>query len=1375
MYPFLPMLAPYLPPPLLRQVLANPVVPTQPAATHQFAAVLFVDVSGFTPLTESLAQHGTDGAEELTGLLNRYFQCVIPLLTAEGGEIVKFSGDALTVLFAADTEAPMVAVRRALQAAEALQAAMRDFQALPTSAGPVSLGMKIGIGVGTVVALQVGGVYGRWEYVVAGDPLAQVATAESQAIVGEIRLSPEATARCYPHPLLPRPAPPPALNTTADPLELATMLRCYIPGATQGWLGSGLRDWMGVLRPMSVLFLGVGGLDYTHPQSTDRLHALVCLVQETIYQYEGSLNKVVVDDKGTVILVLFGAPPLAHEDDALRAVCCALAVHTRLSSGDGAALEVRVAMGIATGRVFAGPVGSDTRREYTAMGDTVNLAARLMGQAGDGGILCSVATYQQTRTRVQFDELPPRRLKGKAGLVRVYRPLQVGTPQARRLDTATTGSLVGRQHEVAHLTTLLEHLEAGAGHVLILEGEAGIGKSRLVAELAAMMRQRGLAGLLGSGQSSEQQVPYRPWREILRSYFDLEPLPDRETRQQRVQQVVREVAPAHQERVPLLNDMLDLTLPDTTLTRALDAELRQQNLMILIVALLKVWSYERPLIIVLEDAQWLDRLSWTLTIQLARSLLRDATHPILVILVTRPLTPDLPATSFATTLRSLACTTTLELEGLPPAVMDQMVAGLLGVPPAAVPAPVAHLVHQRAGGNPFFAEELTLMLRDREILTSEPDPHTPTQHHWVLHGDPAKLVQTLPETVQGLILARVDRLPPERQLVLKVAAVIGDPCDETTLRAVLGQHMTLEDAQFQAHLHALHAHGLLVPDPITSDTVYHFKHSSIQEVTYQTLLRAQRQRLHTTIVAWYETTYLGTPPHSGMEHPPTPTLPASLAVISRLVHHAHYAADPQRERVYARLAGEQAAAQFANEEAVTYLSRALDLTPPPPPEADAATTHAVLHERYDLLLLREHTFGLLGTREAQAHDLEALQTLVETLGDARLQAQVALRRAAYADLVSDFRGAQAAAWAAIHLAQTSGDGATEAAGYLQLGTALLVQADYTEALPHLLQAQVLAQDATAPAIEARILLNMGNMLSDQGNLAEARDYYIEALRLYQAIGDRVGEEKALGNLGCVTADQGYYDEAQRSYAASLQLGQEIGDHYTASGMLCNLGGLALDHGDYATAQEYFAQALQRYREIGSRDGESIVLCNLCSVAEAQGAYIEASLAGEQALEIALAIEDRYGQGFALNKLGHALVGLERWDAAATTYQQALAVWEDLDLPHMALEAQAGLAAVARQQQQHAEALAQVETILVALEEQTLDAVEEPLRIYRRCYEVLRDQDDPRAAAVLAAAGALLLQRARRIDDTTMRHSFLTRIPTHHWLQQEQQRQGLPGA
>lgn len=1331
------ILGAYVPPAVARAALrhsrrALSSLSQSPQADRFAAAVLLADVSGFTPLTEALAQKGPAGAEELTHLLNGYFSRMIALIEAEGGQVAKFGGDALTVVFPARQEALGVAARRAVQAAEAMQAAMSEFATLETSVGPVALGMKIGVGAGEVVAAQVGGVRHHWEYVVAGDAVRQVVQAGQQARRGQAALSPEAEAVVAPHAVAPRPLPPLDWARVRDPAAVEAALRGYVPDVVVSWLEEELQDWLAVLRSISVLFTGIEGIDYAHAEAVERLHAFLCAAQEIIEHYQGSINKLAVDDKGTILIVLFGAPPRAHEDDPERALRCALDLQAAAERQG-----LQLLSGVTTGRVFAGPVGGETRREYTVMGDAVNLAARLMSVAARGQVSCDYETFRSARDRLAFEVLSPVRVKGKAGLIRVYRP----TGEAGRESEAEAGGvLVGRQVEAARLATCLDEVQAGRGRVLLIKGEAGIGKSRLVEELVGLMQERGIAGLRGVGSSIEQQTPYRAWREVFVSYFDLEEINDPAGRQRRVRSHVHDVAPELMERLPLLNDVLNLGLAENELTASLDTHLRHESLVSLLLALLRAWTVERPLVLVLEDAHWLDTLSWDLTAQAARAL-AVARAPLLLVVVMRPLAGEAARTE-PQALAGLAETEHLTLESLLPDETLLLAATRLGVTAGGLPAAVAELVRTRAGGNPFFAGELVYALRDGGLIAVETEGG---EARCVVSGDLARAAQTLPDTIQGIVLSRIDRLPPEEQLALKVAAVIGRTFAYATLYDTLGEHVETSDRLLRGHLDNFMRLDLTLLEAPEPELTFIFKHIITQEVAYETLLFAQRRQLHRTVALWYERTFGGAGQPAEGESSLVPYYPL-------LVYHWRQAENKDRERHYAVLAGRWAAAQFANVEAAGYFNRALALTP----EADLAA-------RYDLLLAREAVNDLRGEREAQARDLAALAALAGKMGDERRGAEVALRQANYYEVTSDYAAALEAAQRAIGQAQ---EPASETAGYIAWGKVLWRQGSYEVAHAPLERALALARQADDRQAEARGLYYLGDVYLYQSNYPAAQAHYRQALEIYRAAGHRQGEADSLSNLGVIHYELGDYAAARGYYEQVLSIFRTMGDRRGETMALNNLGTVYCDLGDYEAARDYHEQALDIRLAIGDRYGEAASLVNLGLVYHYLNDDEAARRHCERALVIQRGIGDRRGQGYSLTYLGHALAGLGELQVAAQIYDEAMRLRRELGQFGLALDDLAGLAGVALTLGDVERALEQVTEILDWIEANGPAGIEYPLQVYLTCYRVLRvtAAGEPavvaRAHSLLAGAHKLLMARAADISDEALRRKFLANVETN---------------
>ncbi|MCB0172011.1 MAG: tetratricopeptide repeat protein [Anaerolineae bacterium] len=1373
-------LAPYAPPAVVRAVAAEPRLPDRPQIERLPAAVLFADVSGFTPLTEALAQRGARGPEELTTLLNQYFTRMIDLIEAEGGEVVKFAGDAVMVLFPAGGEPLGYAVRRAAQAADAMQMAMTEFAQLQTSAGPVALGMKVGLGAGEVLVMQVGGVLDRWEYVIAGDVLRQVAEAEKQAERGDIILSPGAQAARHPDPLPARPLPQPDWPAVPHPAAVADVLQHYVPGPVRSWLERGLHAWLADFRAMGVMFIGVKGLNYDRPDILDKLHAFLSAAQTVIYRYQGTVNRLAVDDKGTVLLVLVGAPPFSHEDDALRTVRCGLDLQQTARQH-----ELELAIGITSSRIFSGPVGSTTRREYTVMGDAVNLAARLMSQAGPSGILCDEDTRRKTQQRIAFDTLSPVKLKGKSGLIPIFRPTDATQRQAVQARMGFLGrqKLVGRQAEVAHFQAVLAAVASDQSRVLILEGEAGIGKSRLIAEFIPLLEQQGMTALLGAGRSMEQETPFRAWRDIMTAFFNLSETTPPADQQQQVTAQVQAINPALVERLSLLNDILNLGLPDTELTANLEPTLRYQSLVSLMIALFQSAAGQSPPVIILEDAYWLDATSWDLTLQLVRGL-TVIQSPFLLMAAVRP--PEgLVMRPEPIILAQMDLAERLVLDTMPDDEIRHLAAARLGVSLDHVPAALTDLICQRAGGNPFYAEEVIHLLQDQAIIRlDEPDDPTPALKRLTV-GDLTTAVQQLPHTIQQVVQARIDRLPPEEQLTIKVAAVLGRTFTLTMLRDILAQYAAIEPRRLRAYMDDLTYLDLLPVETTEPEITYIFKHIITQEVAYSTLLFSQRHQLHLTVAEWYEVNYGG-------------QLDALAPYYPLLVHHYHHAEDAEQERHYAGLAGQQAARQYANAEAIRYFSRALILTP----ENDLAA-------QYELRLARERVHDLRGEREAQQQDLIALAALVEpdraeALDSRRVE--IALRQAHYAETTGDYPAATISAERALAESRAQGALLDESRSLNLLGLIARRQGRYDAAISWYEQAITVLSGNTLEADQlSRALIQalngLGIVLRQQGDFSRARQYYERALTLSRQIGDRRLEAELLNSLGVTAFYRRNLAEAIDFYQQALLIRQTIGDRGGVGTTLFNLATAIRNIGDYGQALDYYREALAIQQAVDNR-WEQVNIWNSMGIAYQElGNFAEAQSCLARGVELAQAIGDEIGVAYLLANMGLAAFEQGHY-SAATAYQRDgldIAVRHDdkylvtlyryygglIDLqqgrlPQAAEQAQRSLQLQLASNSRLAttgnlallgkiyqllddipQALTYTHQALAILEECQGEGPEFPHLDYFFCYQVLTaaGQAD-RARSALEMAHHLVMKRANKITDPALRQSFLEQVASN---------------
>ncbi len=966
-------------------VLSDPT-PGVPSSELLEGTILFADVTGFTPLTERLREMGEEGAERLNRMINDLFTALLDPLSCSRGELLIFAGDAVQAFFPA--------MANAQDAVWAIRAGLRMARAIvPFDSGPTPLSMSIGLARGRFLAAQIGTAQ-RMEYLVTGEPIQQSMQAESKADprqvvlapgmekvlddrfrltalpkgyqvvvddlgdeLGDFEVSGLSSQRRYRRRLVLEREPDALLDTAEMTLvDIERLAPFFPPNVLQRILAHQReRLFPGEHRLVAVMFVNLRGfetlLETLGPQDLSRLTYWVnryfIEAQETLAGCGGLVTHVDPYAKGFTLLCPFGAP-LAQEETPHRATAAALRLNEKLQAlnqdlqtvlqeqiGDQAeGLQLVHHIGITYGPIYTGQVGWQERREYVVVGDDVNLSARLMNKSKPNQILISGRVYDRVRQSFECRPLEPMQLKGKAKPVTVY-AVERRVPASAWLIEAAVGPLVGREEPLSILENKLNQLEKRQGGTVLLIGETGMGKTRLIAELARRARYWDVTLLAGRCLSYAQTIPYTPWIEALWRWFELDTAADDTERHVRVHRVLEQLGQGQlaeafcqlfglpqtfaslpsRSAVPRLEGRPDLyailreriaqppsvgrdlyltlvrrlTERDPSLATELPSLWERLGQRIhpdqaLLTLFKEIVQQDKPILLIVEDLQWADHASWAALITLAHATAR---YPILLLSTARLGQAEKQWVAETGAERLL-------LEGLNWASTGKLAAQLIRAREAA--PELVNWLHQRSQGNPLFTSQLLYALAGADGLSIDPATGCVTLN---------KTLPSLPPTVREIMLSRVDQLDETTRIVAKLASVIGDTVLWESLRHLATQASALNEAQLVQHLTVLAEQSLLTPEPPAAE--YTFVHPLLKDAVYSSVPYAQRRKWHRVIAD-----YLA----RGDAYPH----------LEALAYHYSHSDAPTRGVRYNRLAGDKARTRQAWDEASGYYQAAIDIS-----------------------------------------------------------------------------------------------------------------------------------------------------------------------------------------------------------------------------------------------------------------------------------------------------------------------------------------------------------------------------------------------------------------------------------------------------------------
>ncbi len=996
----------------------------------------------------------------------------------------------------------------------------------------------------------------------------------------------------------------------------------------------------GERKQVTVLFADLKGsmellADRDPEEARKLLDPVLERMMEAVHHYEGTVNQVMGDG----IMALFGAP-IAHEDHAVRACYAALRMQETVKQyAQGVrraeAVSVQIRVGLNSGEVVVRAIGSDLHMDYTAVGQTTHLAARMEQLATPGSILLTADTLRLAEGYVRVSSLGPVNVKGLADAVEVFELIGAGQARTRLQAAALRGltRFVGRDAEIEHLRRVLTQADAGRGQVVAIVGEAGVGKSRLTYEFTHSHRVQEWLVLEAPSVSYGKATSYLPVIDLLKGYFKIGDRDDHREMREKVTGKLFTLDESLRPILPALLALLDVPVEDPA-WQNLDPPQRRQRTLDAVKRLLLREAQVQPLLAVFEDLHWIDSETQALLDSLVESL---GSARLLLLVNYRP--------EYEHRWGSKTAYSQLRLDSLPAKSAGELLAALLGPDPGL--APLTQMLVKR--GNPFFLEETVRTLVETGALAGERGAYRLTR--------PVETLQ-VPATVQTILAARIDRLPTEEKQLLQAASVIGKDVPYALLKAIAEQ----PEETLRRGLAHLQEAEFLYETQLFPDLEQTFKHALTHEVTYGGLLQDRRRQLHAQVVAAAERLYAD----------------RLSEQVERLAHHALRGHLWDKAVRYGRQAGTRALDRSALREALAQFEQARGALRELP-ESRERTEQLIdlcFEQRSALLPLGE--FARLG------EVLNEARALAEGLGDQRRLGWALGYLAFLYTLLGEHARAIDAGKSARAIAEAVGGLELRVVANYYLGLALWFAGDARWAAEPVRTAIALVKGAPLgerfgltglPAVVARFALAL--VLAELGEFAEAIAAGEEGLRIAQTVHHPYSEAWARYGLGYAHLRHGDFAAATRVLEPGLALCRGMEIRLLLPFVAASLGSAYLWSGRAADAAPLLEEAVEVITAMRILGVRSWIVTFLAEAYLVLGRVAEAREQAEQAVAFARAHLERSFEAWGLKLVGDVHVDQGKAEQAGDAYQRALALATELGMRPLVAHCHFGLGRLER--------------------------------------------------------------------------------------------------
>lgn len=793
--------------------------------------ILFADLAGFTKLTDSLASIGKEGAEELTRILNEFFSSMIRIVHEDGGDVIRFGGDAMTIFIPVP---PSDALRTALR----LQAETRRYREVQTRAGVFPLGMKIGVSSGVTVFCLVGNDAVGFDYFAAGSALDLSAESEHRASQGQIVLCPRSSEGLDLGGLETRlldggftlvegpagtegpAAPPSSAEEISLPEEKA--LSGFLPFYIEEKLKEKKEHLVGEHRRTTVLFLSFKAFDYENDDSAVGTAGLVYTESaKLVRKYGGFINKIDMGDKGSKILAIFGSP-LAVEHQEEMGCRCAIDILS-CPALEGVSRDIRI--GLTVSSVFSAYVGCGERREYTVMGNGINLAARLMSACKPGTILASQEVCEMAGKAIDFEVLEPINVKGKAEKVPIF------SPKGVRSSVEDSGRFVGRTKELGQALRLIR--DPALSSNIAVTGAAGVGKSFFLNRLRSLAESGGCECIFTNLASYDRDKFLGAWRGIVLHCLGVSESSDPSSTAEAITAQLNEEDRGY---APLFSDILRIDIPENSSTKALSSKDRKDVFFAILSRLILKNTADLPHCIFIDHLDYADPSSVEFLGEIATSMKGT---PLKIVVTFR----DVTAPSLKEAIEGF------ENVSIGPFGDDEIRDFLVKIAGFAPPSETfVGFLQKKTGGNPKFLEEVLQIMAREGLAVKGPSS--------LLEVDEDRLsTASFPDTLQGLFLSRVETLPENERQLLKSASILGASFSIASLASMLDR----TEEEVASMVSSMAGTGLIKMDTWGNRPYASFADNLLRDALYDSLNFQIRRELHSKVACSLEAMGLSEP------------------------------------------------------------------------------------------------------------------------------------------------------------------------------------------------------------------------------------------------------------------------------------------------------------------------------------------------------------------------------------------------------------------------------------------------------------------------------------------------------------------------------------